>query len=49
MASEAPDRECWFTEVGWDLPGILLGSRTLRWIMPGTVLGAAVLGLALLG
>jgi hypothetical protein len=35
---------------GWmGFSGILLGSRALRWRVSGTVLGAVVLGNALLG
>jgi hypothetical protein len=43
------DYECWFIEVGWGFSDIFLGSRALRWRVPGMVLGAAVPGDALLG
>jgi hypothetical protein len=39
MASGAPNYEGWFVEVGRGFLGILLGSRTWRWMMPGAVLG----------
>jgi hypothetical protein len=35
---------------GWmGFPGVLLGSRPLRWRVPGSILGATVLGDALIG
>jgi hypothetical protein len=43
MASGAPDKVCQFVEVGGCFPGILLGSRALRWIMPRTVFGDVVM------
>jgi hypothetical protein len=39
MTSGAPNKVHWFIEVGAAFSGVLLGSRALRWIMPGTVLG----------
>jgi hypothetical protein len=40
---------CWFVEVGRGFLGVLLSSGVLRWRVPGTVLGVAVPGGALLG
>jgi hypothetical protein len=39
MASGALDGERQFVEVGWGFLGILLGSRVLSWMVPGTVVG----------
>jgi hypothetical protein len=39
MASGAPDSAGQFVEAGQGFPGILLGSRALRWMMPEIVLG----------
>jgi hypothetical protein len=46
MVSGALDWKSRFVEVGQSFPCILLGSRTLRWTVPGTALGDVV---ALLG
>jgi hypothetical protein len=44
-ASGAPDSEHRFIEVEWGFPGVLLGSRALRWMMLRSVLGdIAMLG-----
>jgi hypothetical protein len=43
MASGALDKVRRFVEVGGCFPDILLGSRELRWTMPGTVLGDAIM------
>jgi hypothetical protein len=42
MASGPQDREHRFIEVGWGFPGVLLGSRALRWRVSGSVLGATM-------
>jgi hypothetical protein len=42
MATGAPDMVCRFIEVGGGFSGALLGSRALRWMGIGTVLGDAV-------
>jgi hypothetical protein len=39
MASGALDRGDGFIEAGHGFSGILLGSRTLRWMMPGMIFG----------
>jgi hypothetical protein len=42
MASGALDWKHWFIEVGQSFSYILPGSQVLRWVAPGTVLGAVI-------
>jgi hypothetical protein len=49
MTSRAQDLEHRFVEVGWGFSDVLFGSRALRWMVPGTVLGVVVPSDALFG
>jgi hypothetical protein len=42
MANGAPDKVCWFIEIGGGFPGVLLGSQGLMWMMSDTVLGDVI-------
>jgi hypothetical protein len=43
------DFECRLVDVGRCFPGVLIGSRALRWRVPRMVLGAAMCSDAVLG